>query len=123
MWRIDFDPDQQLLSIWLKGTVSPLQMREVAEANAKALECTGGGPFKLFLDLRELFPLESEAVTLLGDIKKIAVGVPGCGGLAIVADSPTVAMQQQRTRIREGSVSEHELITLDFDEAKRFLKA
>lgn len=123
MWKIDFDPNRQVLSICLKGTVNPEQMRDVAKANARALECTGGGPFKVFVDLRHLFPLDEETVTLLGDVKRVAASVAGFRGFAILADSATVVMQQQRTRVRQGTAPDSELITLNAAEAQHFLRA
>lgn len=121
MWRIEFDPTEHRLSIRLTDHVSPSQMRDLAEAHAEALEATGGEPFKVFVDLRGLFPLESEAVSTLGALKRIAADLPTCGGLAVLADSPTVAMQQRRTRVDEGTYPDREIITLDPDQVRRFL--
>lgn len=121
MWRIEFEPDTHRLSIRLTDHISAMQMRELATAHAEALECTGGQPFKVFIDLRGLFPLESDAVAILGAMKRIASDVVGCQGFAVLADSPTVAMQQRRTRVDPDTNPDRELVTLDPDQAKRFL--
>lgn len=121
MWRIEVDPDEERLSLRLTDHVSASQMRELANAHVEALEHTGSAPFKVFLDLRGLFPLEADAVAILGAMKRMAAEVPGFRGLAILADSPTVAMQQRRTRVGAGTNPDRELITLHPDQAKRFL--
>ena len=121
MWRIEFDPEQKRLSIRLTDHVSASQMRDLASAHAEALENAGDQPFKVFVDLRGLFPLESDAVAIMGAMKRIASEVSGCRGFAILADSPTVAMQQRRTRVDPATHPDRELITLDPDQAKRFL--
>lgn len=123
MWRIEFDPDAHRLSIRLTDHVSAAQMRELSGAHAEALESTGGEAFKVFIDLRGLFPLESEAVAVLGAMKRIASEMTGCQGFAVLADSPTVAMQQRRTRVDPDTNPDRELITLDPDQAKRFLES
>lgn len=121
MWRIEFDPDVHRLSIRLTDHVSASQMRELSNAHAEALEAAGGEPFELFLDLRGLFPLESEAAAILGGMKRIAAELPGCCGFAVPADSPTIAMQQRRTPLSIDTDPGRELITLDPDQAERFL--
>lgn len=121
MWRIELDPDEGRLSLRLTDHVSASQMRELASAHVEALERTGGVPFKVFIDLRGLFPLESDAVAILGAMKRMAAELPGFRGLAILADSPTVAMQQRRTRVGATTDPDRELITLHPDQAKRFL--
>jgi len=118
MWRIEYDPEEQALHLRMTDHVSSAQMRDLADSHARALEHTAGEPFKVLMDLRGLFPLESEAVALMGALKRVAASLPGCQGFAVLADSPTVAMQQRRTRVREG---EEELITLDPEQARRFL--
>lgn len=121
MWRIELDPDQHQLSIRLTDHVSASQMRELATAHTEALEHAGTEPFKVFIDLRGLFPLESDAVAIMGAMKRIAADMPGFRGFAILADSPTVAMQQRRTRVDPTTHPDRELITLDPEQAKRFL--
>lgn len=117
MWRIDYEPSVGRLRIRLTELVSYEQMRELAEQHARALEATGGQPFKVFIDLRGVFPMEPETVALMHAVKKVAASMDGCQGFAVLADSPTVVMQQQRTRIGSGK----ELITLNEVEAERFL--
>ncbi len=121
MWRVEFEPDDRRLSIRLTDHVSATQLRDLAGAHAEALEATGGEPFKVFLDLRGLFPLEGDAVAMLGALKRVAAELPGCRGFAVLADSPTIAMQQRRTRVGPTTDPDRELITLDPEQAKRFL--
>ncbi len=121
MWKIHFSPNEQRLSIRLMAEVGVDQLHDLANAHARALEATAGQPFKVFIDMRRLFPMEPEAVTLLAEIKRVATSMEACRGMAILADSPTVAMQQHRTR-QKGGPGATELITLDEDEAMRFLE-
>ena len=133
MWRVTYEPDAHVLFVRLADHVSLTDIRDVAEAHARALEATGGQPFKVFVDLRGLFPLEAEAVVWLGAMKRVAMEHGACRGIAVLADSATVAMQQRRTRVRDtaggGRVTpgtparplDDELITLDEAEAKKFL--
>jgi hypothetical protein len=121
MWKIHFSPSERRLSIHLVAEVGAEQLHELAIAHARALESTAGQPFKVFIDVRGLFPMEPEAVTVLAEIKRVAASVEGCSGMVILADSPTVAMQQHRTRQKTRGGREAELITLDPNEATRFL--
>jgi hypothetical protein len=121
MWKVHFSPTERQLSIRLMAEVNQAQARELAAANAHALEATGGQPFKVFIDLRRLFPMEPGAVSVLAEIKRVAAAMSSFHGMAILADSPTVAMQQHRTRVGGGRPLESELITLDEGEATRFL--
>lgn len=116
MWLVEFVPASGCLSVRVRDHVTPPEIRRLAEAQAAALEATGGEVFKLFVDLRGLVPLEADAVTLLAEVKKVALEVEGCRGVVVLADSATVAMQQMRTRS-----TPNELVTLDQGEATRAL--
>lgn len=121
MWKIQFSPSERRLSIWLMAEVDMNQLDELASAQARALEATGGRPFTVFVDMRNLFPMDPDAVLLLAEIKRVALSTKTCEGMAILADSPTIAMQQHRTRQKKGS-PKVELVTLDETEATRFLE-
>jgi hypothetical protein len=125
MWRIEFDPKARVVSIRLTDYVGVIQVRDLARAHAEALEHTGGEEFRVFADLRGLFPLDAESVAIFGDMKRVAASLPSYRGVAILVDSPTIAMQQRRTTIESqpssGPRGAPEVITLDEAEAKRFL--
>ncbi|HJK91647.1 MAG TPA: hypothetical protein RMH85_35455 [Polyangiaceae bacterium LLY-WYZ-15_(1-7)] len=121
MWRVEFDPEARLLSIRLHEHVTPRDVRDLGRAHTQALACTAGQPFRALLDLRRLFPLEGEAVELLTALKKACVEHEGFAGMVVLADSPTVAMQQHHTRVRSGTNPEIELVTLDEAQARGFL--
>ena len=118
MWRIEFDPRSAVLSVRLVERVSPSQLRKLAAAHAEALEATAGQPFKVLLDLRGLFPFETDAVGLFAEIKSVAASLDGFRGIAVLADSATVAMQQHRTRVTAG---DREIVSLNEAEVWRFL--
>lgn len=124
MWRIEYDPKVRVLSIRLTDYVGLIQVRDLATAHAEALECTGGDDFRVFADLRGLFPLDAESVAIFGDMKKVAASLPNYRGYAILVDSPTIAMQQRRTSVGDLSTTTQkrppELVTQDEQEAKRF---
>ena len=121
MWRIEFDPKVRVVSIRLTDYVGLMQVRDLATAHAEALEHTGGDEFKVYCDLRGLFPLDAESVAIFGDMKRIAASLPGWRGAIILVDSATIAMQQRRTTptTATGEATTAELITSDEAEAKR----
>ena len=121
MWRIEYDPDERLMRLSMRETVYGRDMRDLARAHARALEATGGAPFRVFLDLRGLHPLDGEAARILGDMKRVAARVNGYRGRAVLVDSPTIAMQQRNATVEDGG-DERELITLDESAAKSFLE-
>lgn len=120
MWRVEFDPDCQLLRIRLTREVDLSEMRLLARAHARALEATGGEPFRVLVDLRGLRPLDTQAAELLRDMKRVAVRLEGYRGRAVVVDSPTVAMQQHNATLEEGG-DEREFITMEETQAQSFL--
>jgi hypothetical protein len=105
VWRIDYSPDDSLLSIEIRGEIYLESLRDLAEAQARALEATAGMPFRVRIDLRDLFPLDEPELMLLADMKRVAAALPGCRGIRIVATSPTVALQQKHTA--SGHADEH----------------
>ncbi len=122
MWRIEFDPSSRLVSVRMRDHVSTKEVLALSRAHANALESTGGLAFKVLLDLRGLFPLEADAVTLLGIMKQVTAEVPGFEGMAVLADSPTVALQQRRIRVTQSEAAGRELVTLEAEEARRYLR-
>jgi hypothetical protein len=120
MWNVRFEPEHSVVVLRLTDHVGTLQMREVANAHARALECTARAPFRLLLDLRGMVPLEAEAASLLANMKRVATSLVGYRGCVVLADSPTIAMQQHRTR---GTPAAGEVITMDPDEARRLLES
>lgn len=121
MWRVEYDPDERLLKLSMRETVFGRDMRDLARAHARALEATGGQPFKILLDLRGLHPLDSEAAKILGDMKRVAARVDGYEGRAVLVDSPTIAMQQRNATVEDGGDT-RELITLEETAARDFVR-
>ncbi|MBX3275991.1 MAG: hypothetical protein KF729_37410 [Sandaracinaceae bacterium] len=120
MWRVEYDPTEQRLALAMRETVFGRDMRDLARAHARALEATGGQPFKVLVDLRGLHPLDAEAARLFDDMKRVASRVPGYRGRAVLVDSPTIAIQQRNATL-EGGGDPSELITLDETAARAFL--
>lgn len=120
MWRVEFDPDERLLTLRLTHHVGAAQMRNLAHAHARALEATGGEPFRVLVDLRGLYPLDGPAAEILGDMKRVAAHLDGYLGRAVLVDSPTVAMQQRNTTFEEGG-DDREVITMDERNARAFV--
>ncbi|MCS6796928.1 MAG: hypothetical protein NZ898_00075 [Myxococcota bacterium] len=127
MWQVLFEPERGLLTVRLSGHVALQDVRDLAEAHARALEATGAAPFRVLVDARGLVPLEPEAVLWLGAMKRVAAEQPGFRGVAVLADSATVLMQQHRVRLSRASPGSDggglELVTLDEAEALRFVRA
>lgn len=123
MWRIEFEPKSRVLSIRLTDYAGLMQVRDLAAAQAQALEHTGGEEFRVFCDLRGLFPLDAESVAIFGDMKRVAASLPGWRGAVILVDSATIAMQQKRTSPTTNTTGEGgtagEVITSDESEARR----
>ena len=123
MWRIEYDPTAQVLGVRLRGNVSATELTELGAAHADALSATAGKSFKVFIDARGLFPLETDGIATLGTIKRIATEVPGCGAIVVLTDSPTVAMQQNRSKGSDSNAKTPEVVTLDPSEARELLLA
>jgi hypothetical protein len=121
MWSIEFDPSTHLMTLRLLHQLTAGQMRALARAHGQALAATGGESFRVLADLRGLTPLDSEAATIFGEVRRSAASLPGFRLRAVLTDSPTVAMQQRRTVMDEGGPRDRELITLDEGEARAFL--
>jgi len=121
MWRVEFDPDEHLLKLSMREVVFGRDMRDLSKAHARALEATGGQPFKVLLDLRGLHPLDSEAARTLGDMKRVAASLDGYGGRAVLVDSATIAMQQRNATIEDGGDSQ-ELITQTESDALDYVR-
>ncbi len=119
---MDYDPTSRLLTLRLLQLVNPSDVRALMKANADALAATGGDAFRVLVDLRRLFPLDQDAVDLFAEVKRACLDHVGFHGLAVLADSPTVAMQQHHTRVRQGTDPSKELITRDESEARAFLE-
>ncbi|MCB9634745.1 MAG: hypothetical protein H6721_21670 [Sandaracinus sp.] len=121
MWRVEYDPTASLLSVRMLEVVTARDARDLTQAAARALEATGGAPFRACFDMRKLFPLEEDCVHLVEALKRTCLEWTGCRGLVVLADSPTVAMQQHHTRVRPGTDHELELVTLDKTSVDAFL--
>ncbi|MCZ7683762.1 MAG: hypothetical protein M5U28_35350 [Sandaracinaceae bacterium] len=121
MWRIEYDPGQHLLMVRLAREVREVDMRALARAHAQALEATGNQSFYVLADLRGLFPLDGEAAAIFSDMKRVAAKQRGYRGRAVLVDSATIAMQQRNATLEDGGDAA-ELITMDEDEARRFVR-
>lgn len=121
MWSIEFDPGTRLLMLRLVHQVTALQMRALARAHGQALAATGSEPFKVLADLRGLTPLDVDAAQVFAEVRRAAAALQGFRARVTLTDSPTVAMQQRRSMIEEGSSSRTELITMDEGDARTFL--
>jgi hypothetical protein len=121
VWRVEYDPDGRLLSVRMLEVVTARDARDLAQAAARALENTGGTPFRACFDLRRLFPLEEDCMHLVEALKRTCLEWTGCRGLVVLTDSPTVAMQQHHTRVRAGTDHELELVSLDKSAVDAFL--
>lgn len=120
MWRIEYEPHEHQLEIYLREQVFGRDMRDLARAHARALEATGRTPFRVLVDLRGLHPLDSESSRIFADMKRVAASLPHYRGRAVIVDSPTVAMQQRNLTMEDGG-DERELITRDARAAEEFL--
>lgn len=121
MWSIEYDPGTRVLTLRLVLQVTAVQMRSFARAHTQALAATGGEPFKVLADLRGLTPLDVDAAQVLGDVRRAAAALATFRGRATLTDSPTVAMQQRRSLIEEGTPLKLEVITMDERDAKAFV--
>ena len=122
MWRVEYDPDARLLSVRMLDVITTRDARDLSAATSRALDAAEGEAFRACLDLRQLFPLEEDTVRVVEGIKRACLDAPGCRGLVVLADSPTVAMQQHHTRVRGSVDREIELVTLDRAAVDEFLR-
>lgn len=122
MWFVEFDPGTQVLTLRLKAQVTSAQLRQIMRAHAQALAATGGLGFGVLADLRGLTPLDREAANLFTDVKRAGAAMPTFRRRAVLVDSPTIALQQNRTSIESDTTAE-EIITSDEAEALTYLRA
>lgn len=122
MWRVEYQPTEQRLTLQLSRHVAPPEMRTLAKAHARALEATGGKPFHMVLDLRGLYPLDGQAAEILTDMKRVAASLDGYRARAVLVDSATIAMQQRNATIEDGDDGS-ELVTWSADEVLEHLRA
>jgi hypothetical protein len=120
MWCIEYDPDIRVLTLRLTRQVTTVNLRAIMRANAQALAATHGDEFRVLVDLRGLAPLDRESAELFSDVKRAAQALPGFKERVVLCDSATVAMQQRRTSLEDGT-AEIELITFDDGDARRML--
>jgi hypothetical protein len=120
MWCIEYDPETRVLALRLTRQVTPAHLRAIMRASAQALAATGGDEFRVLADLRGLAPLDRESAELFSDVKRAAQALPGFVERVVLCDSATVAMQQRRTSLEDGT-AEVELITFDDGDARRML--
>lgn len=97
MWHVAYDPADGLVSLSLSGELNLDELVEFAAAHAECLEATAGTPFRMRLDLRDVFPLNEPELMLLADVKRVAAMQSGCRGIRVVASSPTVVLQQRHS--------------------------
>ncbi|MFK7989198.1 MAG: hypothetical protein AB8I08_24475 [Sandaracinaceae bacterium] len=116
MWRIEYQPDERRLTLQLSKHVAPPEMRTLGRAHARALEATGGDPFRVLMDLRGLYPLDGESAEILTDMKRVASSLTGYQARAVLVDSATIAMQQRNATLEDGDDGS-ELVTWSPDEA------
>ncbi len=115
MWRVEFDPTHRELTVRIADHATQAALTQLGIAQAEALEATGNATFRVLYDVRHLFPLEPDEATMFQDIKRAATELPSCAGVVVLSNSPTIAMQQYRTRVAA------ELVTMDLDEVAAFL--
>jgi hypothetical protein len=122
MWCIEFDPKTRALTIRVAQQVSVASLRGLQRKHVEALAATAGEVFKVLVDLRGIAPLGPDAASVISEIKRTESALPGFRGRAVLCDSATVAMQQRRTSLTDGT-SDRETVTLDDLEAYAFLRA
>ena len=122
MWAIEFDPGTRVLTLRLTQHVGGMHLRALARAHQNALAATGGEPFRVLVDLRGLMPLDAEAALQLAELKRNGAAPSTFRGRIVLCDSATVAMQQRRTGLEDGTASQ-EVITLDEREALLLLRS
>lgn len=114
MWRVEYEQKTSELRLQVIDTLTWQEVSELASVWGEALSSTGAKPFLLFLDMREVAPMDARALDALADLKRRACVDARCDRIVVLTDSPTVAMQQQRSG---GDVQT--LVTTDVAQALR----
>lgn len=121
MWCIEFDPKTRALTIRLAHLVSAASLRILQRKHVEALAATAAEPFKVLLDLRGVAPLGPDSAAVLSEVKRAEALLQGFRGRAVLCDSATVAMQQRRTSLNDGT-AEREVVTLEPLEAHAYVR-
>ena len=116
MWRVEYEHNMSELRVRIIDTLTRQNVTELESVWGEALSSTGLKPFVLFLDMREVAPMDASAVDALAALKRRACVEARCERIVVLTDSPTVAMQQQRSG---GDVET--LVTMDVVRARSAL--
>lgn len=96
----------------LEGPVSASEMSDFVQAHNLAIDAFGGAEYRVFCDIRGLFPLSPEAAAEFEKGKAYSAKHANFQGSAVLVASKLVAMQHQRTSV-SGGVMSTELISED----------
>lgn len=113
MWRVEYEQKRSELCVQIIDALTRPNVSELTAVWSDALSSTGGKPFVLFLDMREVAPMDAFTVDALAELKRRACVEARCERIVVLTDSPTVAMQQQRSG---GDVNT--LVTMDVARAR-----
>lgn len=120
-WTIDSTSEPGILSLRVEGTMSADETAELVRAHNKAVLGFGAAPYRVFLDLRAMTPLNPQAAAIFEQAKLFSAGRENFQGSAVLIASPIVAMQHRRTSTT-GGVIETELISDDESACRAHLR-
>jgi hypothetical protein len=111
-WSVDGKSNPGVLHVVLAGAVSAEEMAAFVRADIAAVEAFGGEDYRIFADVRGLYPLSPEATAELAKAKAFSAKRNNFRGSAVWVASALVAMQHHRTSVDSG-VMDTELISED----------
>jgi len=111
-WHVDTHSEPGVLRLALTGRVDEHEMAAFVAAHDAAIDGMHGADYRVFCDLRGLFPLSPQSAALFEAAKNYSARQPSFRGSAVLVSSSMIALQHQRTSVA-GGVASTELIIDD----------
>src|SRR6266581_8187456 len=109
-WEVDGTREPGILNLKLEGAISDDEIRAFVIAHNRAVDAFGGKDYRVFCDIRELFPLSPICAALLERAKAFNSAHKNFRGSSVWVKSAIIALQHKRTSA-SGGVLDTELIS------------
>ena len=120
-WSVDTVSRPGVLKLTLSGQVTLAEMSELVGAHNAAIQGFATHAYRVFCDLRGLWPLSPECTEIFESAKRISSARANFQGSAVLVDARFTEMQHRRTSVSAG-LADTELITEDEEAAWAFLQ-
>jgi len=109
-WKVSTDKMPGVIHIALVGTFTAAEMDAMVLAHNRAIDGQKSKDYKIFVDMREMSPLNQDAAATFARAKRYSGAHRNFRGSAVWVAQAVVAMQHRRTSVA-GGVMDSELIS------------